>query len=189
MIKSRAELREYIKADESRNGKEDLSIFLNFIKSVLKWHKESYYVCKYLHFLRKYEYYYNNKGNSILNNLLCKYYYSRMNNSSLKYGIHINPNTVGKGLFIPHYAGGIYINAIQLGNFCTVSSGVVIGNKKNQSQRAIIGDNVELCVGCKVIGKVKIGDNVIVAPNSVVIKDIPTNTTVSGIPAKVIKIR
>ena len=73
-----------------------------------------------------------------------------------------------------------------MGDFCSVSSGVVIGNKGSQDKRAIIGNNVELTIGSKIIGKVVIGNNVIVAPNSVVIKDVPDNAIVSGIPAKLI---
>ena len=46
---------------------------------------------------------------------------------------------------------------------------------------------VELAIGAKVIGKVAIGDNVIVAPNSVVIKDVPSDVVVSGVPAVIIK--
>lgn len=53
---------------------------------------------------------------------------------------------------------------------------------------AVIGCNVDLCIGCKVIGDVHIGNNVIVAPNSVVVKDIPDNVIVSGIPAQILKI-
>ena len=189
MIKTKEELREYISADESRNKKEHLSEFINIIRCLLKWNDESYYVRKYLRAFRKYEYYYNNRENSICNNLLCKFYFSRTNLLSMRYGIHIRPNTVGKGLFIPHFAAGIYINAIKIGDNCTISSGVVIGNKNDLTKRAIIGNNVELCVGCKVIGDITIGDNAIIAPNSVVIKDIPANSIVSGIPAKIIKKR
>lgn len=54
---------------------------------------------------------------------------------------------------------------------------------------AVIGNNVELCVGAKVIGKVCIGDNVIVAPNAVVIHDVPSNSIVGGVPAKILKTR
>ena len=52
---------------------------------------------------------------------------------------------------------------------------------------AVIGNNVELCVGAKVIGKVCIGDNVIVAPIAVVIHDVPSNSIVGGVPAKILK--
>ena len=74
-----------------------------------------------------------------------------------------------------------------MGTGCIVSTGVIVGNKDSQDNRAIIGNNVNLSVGCKVIGKVTIGDNVIVAPNSVVIKDVPANAVVSGVPAVIIK--
>ncbi len=64
---------------------------------------------------------------------------------------------------------------------------MVVGNNGSQEKRAIIGNNVSLTVGSMVIGKVTIGDNVTVAPNSVVIKDVPSNSVVSGVPAKIIK--
>ena len=64
---------------------------------------------------------------------------------------------------------------------------MVVGNKNEKNNRPTIGNNVELTLGCKVIGKVTIGDGVIVAPNSVVIKDVPACCAVSGVPAKVIK--
>ena len=63
----------------------------------------------------------------------------------------------------------------------------MIGNNGSQDKRPIIGNNVSLTVGSMVIGKVTIGDNVTVAPNSVVIKDVPSNCVVSGVPAKIIK--
>lgn len=76
-----------------------------------------------------------------------------------------------------------------MGCYCSANAGVVVGNKDSQENRASIGNNVSLNVGCKVIGKINIGDNVIVAPNSVVVKDVPTNAIVSGIPAKIIKFK
>ena len=122
-------------------------------------------------------------------NLMRIYYPIKWTRLSNKYGIYIHPNTVGKGLYIPHFNGGIQLNCISMGDFCSVSSGVVVGNKGSQDNRAIIGNNVGLTIGCKVIGKVVLGNNVIVAPNSVVIKNIPDNAVVSGVPAKIIKAR
>ena len=52
----------------------------------------------------------------------------------------------------------------------------------------IIGNNVDMTIGSKIIGGVTIGSNVIVAPNSVVVKDVPDNAVVSGIPAKILSI-
>ena len=76
-----------------------------------------------------------------------------------------------------------------MGNYCIANVGVVVGNNHSWNDRPYIGDGVNLTVGCKVIGGVRVGNNVIVAPNSVVIKDIPDNCVVSGVPAVIIRKR
>lgn len=136
--------------------------------------------------LRYYEYALNNKDKNLFFKVL--YYYFKIRYERLEYKLdtYIWPNCVGPGLNIPH-VGGIIINCISMGENCSVNKGVVIGNKKGQANRATIGNNCWFTLGCKVIGKVNIGDNVIVAQNSVVIKDIESNSIVSGVPAKVIK--
>lgn len=186
MITSKVILKEYIAADKSRNmvncSRKYLLIepFLSLFGVV----RESFYVRKYLLVLRKLEYYINVRTHFGGGYLMRIYYTIKWKRLSNKYGIYIHPNTVGKGLYIPHFNGGIQLNCISMGDFCSVSSGVVVGNKGSQDNRAIIGNNVGLTIGCKVIGKVVLGNNVIVAPNSVVIKDVPDNAIVSGIPAK-----
>lgn len=79
------------------------------------------------------------------------------------------------------------LNGLHIGDNCTANSGVIIGNKHSAENAPTIGDNVEICIGAKIIGKVTVGDNAIIAPNSVVIKDVPANAVVSGVPAKIIK--
>lgn len=74
-----------------------------------------------------------------------------------------------------------------MGDFCTVNSGVIIGNKTKPYNKPSIGNNVEITIGAKVIGNVTVGDHAIVAPNSVVIKDVDPYTVVSGVPAVIIK--
>lgn len=186
MITSKVILKEYIAADKSRNmvncSRKYLLIepFLSLFGVV----RESFYVRKYLLVLRKLEYYINVRTHFGGGYLMRIYYTIKWKRLSNKYGIYIHPNTVGKGLYIPHFNGGIQLNCISMGDFCSVSSGVVVGNKGSQDNRAIIGNNVGLTIGCKVICKVVLGNNVIVAPNSVVIKDVPDNAIVSGIPAK-----
>lgn len=191
MITSKVILKEYITADKSRNMVNCSRIYL-LIESFLSLFgvvRESFYVRKYLLVLRKLEYYTNVRTHFGGGYLMRIYYTIKWKRLSNKYGIYIHPNTVGKGLYIPHFNGGIQLNCISMGDFCSVSSGVVVGNKGSQDNRAIIGNNVELTIGCKVIGKVVLGNNVIVAPNSVVIKNIPDNAVVSGVPAKIIKAR
>ena len=146
--------------------------------------RESYYVRKYLRTLRRLEYFTN-----IYRGGVRKLYYTmKWKRLSNKYQIYIHPNTVGRGLYIPHFHGGVQLNCLSMGDYCTVSAGVIVGNKGSQENRATIGNNVELTVGCKVIGRITIGDNAVVCPNSVVIKDVPANAIVSGVPAQIIKI-
>lgn len=73
-----------------------------------------------------------------------------------------------------------------MGCNCRVNVGVVVGNKK-KDDLAVIGNGVDLATGCKVIGRVVIGDNATIAPNAVVVKDVPKNAIVGGVPAKIIK--
>lgn len=182
-------LKDYLFQDRLRNSLNCSPTYLWIEPLLAIFHcvRESYYVRKYLKTLRMLEYYQNNQSGSIIKKIMSLYYSVRHQQLSNKYHIYIQPNTVGKGVYIPHFAGGIYLNCFKMGDNCTVSSGVIVGNKATQDNRATIGDNVELTVGCKVIGKVNIGDNVIVCPNSVVIKDVPDYSIVSGVPAIIIK--
>lgn len=109
----------------------------------------------------------------------------------VRYNFEISPNcSIGKGLRLPHYAGGIVIhpNAV-IGKNCEIMQGVTIGNNimKSRDKVAVIGDNVILASGSKIIGNVNIGDNVVVGANSVVSKSIEPNMIVGGVPAKVIR--
>lgn len=191
MITSKDIFNEYILADKKRNMVNCSNIYLHLepFLALFGVVRESYYVRKYLRTLRKLELY-TNSSSLLWGGKLKKIYYTfKWKRLSNKYSIYIHPNAVGKGLYIPHFAGGIQLNCISMGDFCSVSSGVVVGNKGSQDNRAVIGNHVELTIGSKVIGKVAIGNNVIVAPNSVVIKDVPDNAVVSGVPAKIIKVR
>ena len=76
---------------------------------------------------------------------------------------------------------------MQIGDYCRVQSGVVVGNVGDDEHRPIMGNHVGLGLGCKVYGKITIGDNVQILPNAVVTHDVPANAIVGGIPARVIK--
>ena len=144
-------------------------------------------VYRYLKALRKYEYAINVQQRSLLGKIVWVYRKWIWHKLGEKYGLVIPPNKVGYGFKISHIGGGIIINCKSIGNYCSANSGVVVGNNNGQDKIATIGNHVSLTVGSKVIGKVTIGDNVTVAPNSVVVKDVPDNCVVSGIPAKIIK--
>lgn len=186
MITSKEDLHYYIKEDIKRNLQEKK---ISWLKYLLKKYlgSEDVAACRYLKCLRHYEYAINCM-NGFMGKMARVYYRQKLMRLSYKYNLQISPNSVGYGLWLLHFrvGGGIILNVASMGNYCSANAGVVVGNKDGQENRAIVGDNVTFTIGAKVIGKVNIGDNVLVAPNSVVIKDVPSNCVVSGVPAKII---
>jgi serine O-acetyltransferase len=63
---------------------------------------------------------------------------------------------------------------------------VTIGGKSGWYEVPIIGNNVEINAGARILGPVKVGDNVVIGANAVVTKDVPSNCVVAGVPAKII---
>lgn len=98
---------------------------------------------------------------------------------------------IGAGLQIAHFGYITVPSSSVMGENCRLRPGVVLGGKLTEIQRdgALIGNNVEFGVGCKVIGNVCVGSNVIIGANAVVTKDVPDNCTVAGIPARVLNRR
>jgi serine O-acetyltransferase len=93
---------------------------------------------------------------------------------------------IGPGLVIRN-PGCVFVLAESIGSNFTVSEGVTIGNIRGKSRLAIIGDNVYLEPGCKILGDVTIGNNVVVRANSLVLGDIPDNSMAVGNPARITK--
>ena len=94
----------------------------------------------------------------------------------------------GEGLYIAHFGGVIINGGVSIGKYCKISHDVTLGTKGagRGNDVPILGDNVYIGAGAKILGNVRIGDNVIVGANAVVIKDVPDNVIVTGIPAKII---
>jgi serine O-acetyltransferase len=92
---------------------------------------------------------------------------------------------IGKGLFIQHGFSTI-IAAESIGKNCWINQQVTIGYS-NATDCPAIGDNVTIYAGAKVIGKVQIGDNVRIGANAVVVKNVPDNCTVVGVPAYIVR--
>lgn len=74
-----------------------------------------------------------------------------------------------------------------VGKNCMIGQGVTIGGKSGWYEVPVIGDNVIINAGSKIIGPVRIGNNVEIGANSVVVKDVPSNCVVAGIPARILK--
>jgi serine O-acetyltransferase len=106
---------------------------------------------------------------------------------AIRYGMDISRDArIGSGFYIGHY-GGIFVNeGVIIGDNCNISPGCVIG-QQNRGERAgcpIIGNNVFIAPGAKVVGRVKIGDYVAIGANAVVVNDVAPHTSVGGIPAR-----
>lgn len=98
--------------------------------------------------------------------------------------LYIHCKDIGGGFLIQHGFATI-INANKIGENAHIYQQVTIGY--NGDKRPIIGDNVRICCGAKVIGGVTIDNNVIVGAQALVIKDVPSNVVVGGVPAKILK--
>lgn len=90
------------------------------------------------------------------------------------------------GLYIQHGFATI-ITAESIGKNVWINQQVTIGY--NGDKAPIIGDNVVICAGAKVVGGVRVGNNVTIGANAVVTKDIPDNSVVGGVPAKILKMK
>lgn len=117
------------------------------------------------------------------------YFLARLNSQLGRFftGIEIHPGAkIGKRLFIDHGMGIVIGETTTIGNNCTIYHGVTLGGtgKDKYKRHPDLGNNVVVGCGAKVLGPIKIGNNVKIGANSVVLKDVPANTTIVGIPGK-----
>jgi len=104
-------------------------------------------------------------------------------------GIEIHPGaTIGKGLFIDHGTGIVIGETAEIGDNVTLYQGVTLGGtgKEKGKRHPTVGDNVVVASGAKVLGSFKVGDNSKIGAGSVVLKEVPPNSTVVGIPGQVV---
>lgn len=112
-----------------------------------------------------------------------------LKNLKVKYGFQIPIHTkIGKGFLLNHY-GGIVINQnVVIGENCNVSQGVTLGNVSRGKLKGCpnIGNRVWIGANSVVVGKITIGNDVLIAPLSYVNFDVPDNAVVMGNPAKIV---
>ncbi|MEC9381702.1 MAG: serine O-acetyltransferase [Thermodesulfobacteriota bacterium] len=104
-------------------------------------------------------------------------------------GVEIHPAAkIQQGFFIDHGMGVVIGETTEIGNNVTIYQGVTLGGVsiKKGKRHPTIGNNVIIGAGSKILGPLIIGDNSKIGANSVVINDIPKNSTVVGIPGKVV---
>lgn len=103
--------------------------------------------------------------------------------------VEIHPGaTIGRRLFIDHGAGIVIGETAEIGDDVTIYQGVTLGGtgKESGKRHPTIGNNVVISTGAKVLGSFRIGDNVKIGAGSVVLREVPDNCTVVGIPGKVV---
>ena len=113
-------------------------------------------------------------------------------------GIEIHPGAkIGKNLFIDHGMGVVIGETSEIGNNVTIYHAVTLGgsspsidseSQRHEKRHPTIGDDVVIGSGAQIIGPIKVGNNARVAANAVVVKDVPENATMVGIPARAVKL-
>ncbi len=105
-------------------------------------------------------------------------------------GIEIHPGAkIGKRLFIDHGMGVVIGETCEIGDDVVIYQGVTLGGtgKEKGKRHPTIGNNVVIASGAKVLGSFKVGDQSNIGANSVVLKEVPANSTVVGIPGTIVK--
>lgn len=174
MILSKEDYIEYIKTDALANKRKTIH------SRMLRSGEE---IWSFIVTLRKLELYTNTKG--VFNLFLRFFYLIRFRQKSRQLGFSIPINTCEKGLSLVHF-GLIVINSkAKIGRNCRIHEGVTIGATNGSDEAPIIGNNVFIGSGAKIIGGIKIADDVSIGANAVVVKDVlEPGITVGGIPAK-----
>ena len=106
-------------------------------------------------------------------------------------GIEIHPGAkIGKRLVIDHGMGIVIGETAEIGDDCLLYHGVTLGGtgKDSGKRHPTIGNNVLIGTGAKVLGPFKVGDNSRIAANSVVLGEVPPDSTAVGIPARIVRI-
>ena len=107
-------------------------------------------------------------------------------------GIEIHPGaTIGRRFFIDHGMGVVIGETTEIGDDVLIYQGVTLGGTGNEhgKRHPTLGNNVVVGTGAKVLGNIRIGDHVKIGAGSVVVKPVPDNCTVVGVPGRVVRTR
>lgn len=144
--------------------------------------REQYYFCwKYVKFLRIVEYYHNSKN--IFHKIMYVMWRFKKNRLGIRLGLELWDNCFDEGIKIFHSAG-IIVNAnAKIGKNCVLHGNNCIGNNGITNEAPVLGNDVEIGVGAKIIGPVFIADGTKIGANAVVVKSCyEPNSTIIGVP-------
>lgn len=106
-------------------------------------------------------------------------------------GIEIHPGAIiGRGLFIDHGMGVVIGETAEICDNCTLYQGVTLGGtgRARGKRHPTLGDGVTVGAGAQILGNITVGSGSYIGANSVVIKDVPTNATIVGVPGRIVSI-
>lgn len=152
-------------------------------KRVSPFKKMRLFGWRYMKIWRKANYFLNK------NKLMFLIYGFLLHLKSYKLGFQISPRaTIGKGFYLGHFGTVVIGDEVQIGDNVNIGVNVVIGrtNRGNKKGSPTIKNKVWIGSGSVIVGHICIGDNVLVAPNSFVNFDVPSNSIVIGNPAHII---
>ena len=119
--------------------------------------------------------------------LLYRFLYRRARNL---YGIELPYSAkIGQHVVIEHQHGIVIHGNAKIGDYCIIRQGVTIGNRSMTAVQDAprLGTNVNVGAGAKLLGRITIGNNVNIGANAVLLEDVPSDQSVAGIPARLIK--
>lgn len=163
----------YLKADLAAAGLETWRWYDRFRSDVVH----------FLRLLRKSEYLANCRSDP-LSRLSLFYFKWRLRRQGRHLGLEIPINVFGPGLAVVHPCGIVVSRLAKIGKNCRIHAGVNIG--EHRGGVPVLGDNIYLGPGAKIIGAVSIGSHSVVGANAVVVKDVAPSVTVGGVPARVL---
>ena len=176
MIKTKEELRHYMECDKQA---------LNISRERPKLIGDR--IWKYERLCRKTEYYRNNRSKNFFCKLRGQLYMYYWKYISLKLGNEIPVNCIEEGLCIWHGQNIIINPNAKIGRWFSISTGCIVGYAHNEFPT--IGDHVEMTVDSKILGEIKICDNVVIGAGAVVVKSIDTPFSSWGVPAHVLSVK
>ena len=169
----------YLAADRNRNGAPS-------IKNWVLWNDNNR-IQRLLYYLRKVEFYSNQCG--FQHKIAFAIWNWLFRRQRVLTGIMLFPGTIGPGIQLMHPGFRRIDSFVRIGNNCTILPMVLCGRKhpNDKDSLIIIGDNCYISTGVTILGPVNIGDNVVIGAGAVVLNDIPDNSIVGGVPAKILK--
>lgn len=183
MIETKQDLTEFLEYEKPlyKSSNSWIQCVLSELKAELKTYR-----WKYIKYLRKAEYYYFHRKENPICLLMYIYYARKKNKLGIKLNLDVKEYVFDKGLVI-HHTGAIVVNSCaKVGKNCVLHGNNVIGNMGENTGAPVIGDNVRLGIGSKVLGDIYIADGVQIGAGALVIHSCyEKGALLTGVPATI----